>query len=104
MSAEAFISFTCAQCLQDIDSALQKIDDVASNRDGIAAEESLILRGYVVIIQMFIVDLPYSSPQAGQLDAYKEALERLNATIAFKSSSDSRETARRVASTIPHPC
>lgn len=65
----------------NIDSTLQKIDDVASSRDGIAVEESLILRG----------------PQPGQLDVYKDALERLNASIAFKSSEhDSRETARIV--------
>ena len=30
----------------DIDSALLKIDEVASNQEGIAAEEALILRGY----------------------------------------------------------
>lgn len=30
----------------DIDSALMKIDEVASNQEGIAAEEALILRGY----------------------------------------------------------
>jgi hypothetical protein len=33
--------------LPDIESALQKIDEVASNQEGIAAEEALILRGYV---------------------------------------------------------
>ena len=31
----------------DIESALQKIDEVASNQEGIAAEEALILRGCV---------------------------------------------------------
>ena len=31
----------------DIDSALTKIDEVASNQEGIAAEEALVLRGYV---------------------------------------------------------
>ncbi|EIN08701.1 hypothetical protein PUNSTDRAFT_120310 [Punctularia strigosozonata HHB-11173 SS5] len=67
----------------NIESALQKIDDVASNQEGIAAEEALILRG----------------PQPGQLNVYKEALERLNASIAFKSSDrDSRDTARLVES------
>jgi hypothetical protein len=32
--------------LADIDRVLGKIEDVASNRDGIATEEALILRGY----------------------------------------------------------
>jgi exocyst complex protein 7 len=30
----------------DIEKALLKIDEVASNQEGIAAEEALILRGY----------------------------------------------------------
>ncbi|KZT18946.1 exocyst complex component exo70 subunit [Neolentinus lepideus HHB14362 ss-1] len=65
----------------NIESALQKIDEVASNQEGIAVEEALILRG----------------PQPSQLGVYKEALERLNASIAFKSSDrDSRDTARLV--------
>lgn len=33
--------------LLDIDSVLEKIEEVASNRDGIAIEEALILRGYL---------------------------------------------------------
>ncbi|KAJ7459394.1 Cullin repeat-like-containing domain protein [Mycena galericulata] len=65
----------------NIEKALQKIDEVASNQEGIAAEEALILRG----------------PQPGQLQVYQEALERLNASIAFKSSDrDSLDTARLV--------
>ncbi|EEB91487.1 hypothetical protein MPER_10143 [Moniliophthora perniciosa FA553] len=65
----------------NIEKALLKIDEVASNQEGIAAEEALILRG----------------PQPGQLDEYKDALERLNASIAFKSSDrDSQDTARLV--------
>ncbi|KAF8653415.1 hypothetical protein AX16_003958 [Volvariella volvacea WC 439] len=65
----------------NIEKALQKIDEVASNQEGIAAEEALILRG----------------PQPHNLDLYKDALERLNASIAFKSSvRDSRDTARLV--------
>ncbi len=36
-----------ADNLLDIESSLQKIDEVASNQEGIAAEEALILRGYV---------------------------------------------------------
>ncbi|KAF7966561.1 hypothetical protein HWV62_37859 [Athelia sp. TMB] len=65
----------------NIEKALAKIDDMASNQDGIAAEEALILRG----------------PQAGQLQMYQDTLERLNAAIAFKSSErDSSETAQLV--------
>lgn len=33
--------------ISDIESALQRIDEVASNQEGIAAEEALILRGCV---------------------------------------------------------
>ncbi|KAH9031730.1 exocyst complex component exo70 subunit [Lactarius hengduanensis] len=65
----------------NIDSALQKIDEVASKPGGIAAEEALILRG----------------PQPDQLDVYTDALERLNASIAFGSAEESqRDTARLV--------
>ena len=35
--------------LLDIESALQKIDDVTSNQEGTAAEEALILRGCVTM-------------------------------------------------------
>ncbi|KAJ7184391.1 Cullin repeat-like-containing domain protein [Mycena filopes] len=65
----------------NIEKALLKIDEVASNQEGIAFEEALILRG----------------PQPGQLAVYQEALERLNASIAFKASDrDSLDTARLV--------
>ncbi|KAE9407606.1 hypothetical protein BT96DRAFT_986598 [Gymnopus androsaceus JB14] len=65
----------------NIEKALQKIDEVASNQEGIAVEEALILRG----------------PQPGQLEVYKDALERLNASIAFKASDrDTLDTARLV--------
>ncbi|KAL0062598.1 exocyst complex component exo70 [Marasmius tenuissimus] len=65
----------------NIEKALLKIDEVASNQEGVAAEEALILRG----------------PQTGQLEAYQDALERLNASIAFKGADrDSMDTARLV--------
>ncbi|KAF8256889.1 Cullin repeat-like-containing domain protein [Lactarius quietus] len=65
----------------NIESALQRIDEAASNQEGIAAEEALILRG----------------PQPEQLDAYTDALERLNASIAFGSAEENqRDTARLV--------
>ncbi|KAK7685041.1 hypothetical protein QCA50_011877 [Cerrena zonata] len=64
-----------------IESALLKIDEIASNQEGIAAEEALILRG----------------PQSGQLEEYKDVLERLNASLTFKSiDRDQRDTARLV--------
>ncbi|KAH9165747.1 exocyst complex component exo70 subunit [Lactarius sanguifluus] len=59
--------------------ALQKIDEVASNQEGIAAEEALILA------------------RPDQLDVYTDALERLNANIAFGSAEENqRDTARLV--------
>ncbi|KAL0565578.1 exocyst complex component exo70 [Marasmius crinis-equi] len=65
----------------NIEKALLKIDEVASNHEGIAAEEALILRG----------------PQTGQIQEYQDALERLNASIAFKGADkDSMDTARLV--------
>ncbi|KAI0297438.1 Cullin repeat-like-containing domain protein [Russula brevipes] len=66
---------------KNIESALQRIDEVASNQEGIAAEEASILRG----------------PQPKQLEAYIDVLERLNASIAFGSPVGSqRDTARLV--------
>ncbi|KAF5380112.1 hypothetical protein D9615_006243 [Tricholomella constricta] len=65
----------------DIDKTLLKIDEMGSNHVGIEEEEALILRG----------------PQTGQLETYREALERLNASIAFKSSDqDTAQTARLI--------
>jgi hypothetical protein len=48
----------------DIEKALVKIDEVASNQEGIAVEEALILRGLVVMFPIiFLVDpLPAPSP------------------------------------------
>ncbi|KAG0697424.1 Cullin repeat-like-containing domain protein [Suillus ampliporus] len=69
------------QRAHNIDRALLKIDEVGSSQDGIAVEEGLVLRG----------------PQLGQLEAYIDILERLNAAIAFKSSDgDSRDMARLI--------
>ncbi|KAF7307897.1 hypothetical protein MKEN_01150400 [Mycena kentingensis (nom. inval.)] len=65
----------------NIEKALLKIDEVASNQEGIAAEEALILRG----------------PQPGQFPVYQEALERLNASLAFGAGDRDRvDTARLV--------
>ncbi|KAI0945118.1 hypothetical protein AcV7_010355 [Taiwanofungus camphoratus] len=69
------------QRAKNIDSALTKIDEIASHQEGIAAEEATILRG----------------PQAGRLEEYMEVLQRMNATIAFGSLDGSaRESARLV--------
>ncbi|KAF5351049.1 hypothetical protein D9756_008179 [Leucocoprinus leucothites] len=65
----------------NIDQALSKIDEMASTQEDLAVEEAFILRG----------------PQANNIKAYKEALDRLNANIAFKSNDpDLAETARLV--------
>lgn len=73
--------YTASQILNrrrnNIERTLEKIDDVATNQEDLSAEESLILRG----------------PQPGQLHQYKEALERLNANIAFKAG-DAGEMAK----------
>ncbi|KDQ18787.1 hypothetical protein BOTBODRAFT_153680 [Botryobasidium botryosum FD-172 SS1] len=67
--------------VQNIESTLQSIDKVVSNHEGIAAEEALILRG----------------PQPSDLTAYIDAIERLNANIAFKATDRSmRDNARLV--------
>ncbi|CCM01344.1 uncharacterized protein FIBRA_03394 [Fibroporia radiculosa] len=68
---------------RNIESALMKIDEIASYQEGIAAEEALILRGR------------FYSPQPGQLEEYMEVLQRMNATIAFGNLDGSvRDTAR----------
>jgi hypothetical protein len=66
-------------------------------------EEALILRGYVAP-RFFVLILfttrprfpfcPSNSPQPKQLDAYTSALERLNASIAFGSVENQRDTVR----------
>ncbi|KAJ7598627.1 Cullin repeat-like-containing domain protein [Mycena floridula] len=77
--------YTVSQLLNrrtsNIEKTLLKIDEVSSNREGIEAEEALILRG----------------PQPTQLQTYTDTIERLNATIAFKSSDpDTADSARLV--------
>ncbi|KZV66270.1 exocyst complex component, exo70 subunit [Peniophora sp. CONT] len=65
----------------NIDKALEKIYQLASSQEGTAAEEALILRG----------------PSTESLERYTDALERLNASIAFASSDrDPRDTARLI--------
>ncbi|KAI0310292.1 Cullin repeat-like-containing domain protein [Amylostereum chailletii] len=77
--------YTATQILtrrgNNIDNALLKIYEVASSQEGNAAEEALILRG----------------PVPEQLGTYADALERLNASIAFSSDErDPRDTARLI--------
>ncbi|KAG6915578.1 hypothetical protein DXG01_010879 [Tephrocybe rancida] len=65
----------------NIDKTLLKMDQVGSSSEGMEEEEAVILRG----------------PQTGQLDKYRAAVERLNASIAFKSSDqDTADTARLI--------
>jgi exocyst complex component 7 len=81
-------------CSADIESALLKIDDLATTQEGLAAEEALVLRGWAPrAIHVPTEPLPrVHRPNASSLKTYTDALERLNANIAFKSSSD-RDTA-----------
>ncbi|KAH9932337.1 Cullin repeat-like-containing domain protein [Fomitopsis serialis] len=66
---------------KNIESALNKIDEIHAYQEGIAAEEALVLRG----------------PQPGQLQAYIEIVTRMNQTIAFGSMDlGAGETARLV--------
>ncbi|KAI0784074.1 Cullin repeat-like-containing domain protein [Abortiporus biennis] len=65
----------------NIESALLKIYEIASNQEGLAAEEAMILRG----------------PQPGQLEQYKDTLSRLNASVTFMSiTGGQRDTARLI--------
>lgn len=85
------------ELLLDIESALQKIDEAASNQEGIAVEEALILRGCVVgfIERSTNCKTFFPSPQPDQLEVYTDALERLNASIAFGSAEENqRDTVR----------
>ncbi|TFK32707.1 exocyst complex component exo70 subunit [Crucibulum laeve] len=79
--------YSAAQVLNkrnnNIDKALGKIEEVASNQEDPAIAEALIQRG----------------PQPGQLDAYKDAIEGLNATIAFKASNHDQAEAARLVET-----
>ncbi|KAH9477346.1 Exocyst complex component 7 [Psilocybe cubensis] len=77
--------YTATQILNrrrnNIDQTLARIEDLSSNQQDLAADESLILRG----------------PQPGQIAVYKEALERLNTSIAFNAADlDLAHTARLV--------
>ncbi|EKM76443.1 hypothetical protein AGABI1DRAFT_63122 [Agaricus bisporus var. burnettii JB137-S8] len=77
--------YTAAQVLKrrshNIDKVSLKIDEMSNTQEDLAAEEALILRG----------------PQPNNLKAYKEALDRLNANIAFKAADrDTAETAHLV--------
>ncbi|KAF8168883.1 exocyst complex component, exo70 subunit [Pholiota molesta] len=77
--------YTATQLLNrrrgNIDKTLARIEDLSSNQQDIAADESLILRG----------------PQPGQIGVYKDALERLNTSITFNASDlDLVATARLV--------
>jgi len=74
--------------LPDIDKTLEKIEDLANNQQDLSVDESLILRGcgaliYIVSLVDFIV---FYRPQPGQIGVYKDALERLNTSIAFNAA------------------
>ncbi|KAG8960854.1 hypothetical protein FRC00_014009 [Tulasnella sp. 408] len=61
----------CTHILKDIDRTLESIENVASNQEDTAAEEALILRG----------------PRQNDIPSYIDALQRVNATLAFGSQN-----------------
>ncbi|KAF9527700.1 exocyst complex component, exo70 subunit [Crepidotus variabilis] len=76
---------TAAQILNrrrsNIDQTLARIEEMSVNHEDLAADEDLILRG----------------PQPGQLNVYKDAMERLNTSIAFNAADlDLAATSRLV--------
>ncbi|KAJ3514001.1 hypothetical protein NLJ89_g2626 [Agrocybe chaxingu] len=79
--------YTATQILNrrrtNIDKTLSRIEDLANTQQDIAADEALILRG----------------PQPGNLDVYKEALERLNTSIAFNSADQDLAASARLVET-----
>ncbi|KIO32205.1 hypothetical protein M407DRAFT_13962 [Tulasnella calospora MUT 4182] len=62
---------TLTRISKNIDRTLQSIENVASNQEDTAAEEALILRG----------------PRQNDVITYIDALQRLNATLAFGSQN-----------------
>ncbi|KAG9085523.1 hypothetical protein FS749_004353, partial [Ceratobasidium sp. UAMH 11750] len=65
----------------NIDRTMESINAMASEKQDVVAEENLVMKG----------------PKAGELHIYVDALERLNANIAFQSGDPrARETARLV--------
>ncbi|EUC65386.1 exocyst complex protein Exo70, partial [Rhizoctonia solani AG-3 Rhs1AP] len=65
----------------NIDRTMESINSMASQKQDVVAEENLVLRG----------------PKSGQLHLYVDALERLNANIAFQSGDPhAKETSRLV--------
>ncbi|KAF8680531.1 Exo70 exocyst complex subunit [Rhizoctonia solani] len=65
----------------NIDRTMESINSMASQKQDVVAEENLVLKG----------------PKSGQLHLYVDALERLNANIAFQSGDPrSKETSRLV--------
>jgi len=69
----------------DIDQALSKIDEMAGTQEDLIAEEAMILRGWAMLHKSFLLDILdiINSPQTDNSEMYKEALNRLNAKIAF---------------------
>ena len=46
----------------DIEKALIETDDVASNQESIASEETLILRGYEILYFFYFIQYPLNNP------------------------------------------
>jgi len=79
-----------ANMVPDIDKTLERIEDLANTRQDLAVDESLILRGSVTpTLSCPFLPLTYTvlhRPQAGQINVYQDALERLNTSIAFNAT------------------
>lgn len=72
----------------DIESALQKIDEVASNQEGIAAEEALILRGYARMLcecNPFLYDMKAATWAARSLQGCTGTIEHEHRVQVIRS-------------------
>ncbi|KDN37796.1 hypothetical protein RSAG8_09951, partial [Rhizoctonia solani AG-8 WAC10335] len=67
----------------NIDRTMESINSMASQKQDVVAEENLVLRG----------------PKSGQLHLYVDALERLNANIAFQSGDPRAKEISRLVET-----
>jgi exocyst complex protein 7 len=71
----------------DIGRTLENLKEMSFDREDLAADEAIILRGCVETYSTTISTLICSHrPQPGQLNIYKDALERLNTSIAFNTT------------------
>lgn len=82
----------------DIDRTLEVIARFESEQDNVAAEEALIMRGFVIHLVVLIRCPEYFHyrPREDQLVQYIDAVQKLNVNIAFKGADRaSKETVRQ---------